>query len=68
MLIFLSGMTDIAALLLETREYAQKTGHWIVLPLHSALSVEEQDRVSEPYIAVCVSGWFNRCSMSLLMK
>ena len=53
MLIFLSGMTDIAALLQETRAYAQKTGHWIIIPLHSALSVEEQDRVSVCCVCMC---------------
>ena len=38
-------MNEIATLLEEARTYAQQTRQWIVLPLHSALSIEEQDRV-----------------------
>ena len=40
-------MNEIASLLQEARLYAQETGRWVILPLHSALSIEEQDRVSE---------------------
>ena len=29
----------------EVKTYATQTRQWIVLPLHSALSIEEQDRV-----------------------
>ena len=47
LLIFLSGMNEIATLLQEAKAYAQNTGTWIVLPLHSALSIEEQDKVSQ---------------------
>ena len=32
-------------LLEKAKEYAQLTRRWIILPLHSALSIEEQDRV-----------------------
>ena len=46
LLIFLSGMSEIASLMEKAKEYAQQTQKWIVLPLHSALSIEEQDRVS----------------------
>ena len=42
---FVSGMNEIASVLQEARTYAQHTGKWIILPLHSALSIEEQDRV-----------------------
>ena len=42
-------MNEIATLLQEAKAYAQTTGSWIVLPLHSALSIEEQDRVSSTY-------------------
>ena len=45
MLIFLSGMNEIATLVEEVKTYSQQTRKWIVLPLHSALSIEEQDRV-----------------------
>ena len=46
MLVFLSGMNEIASLMEEVKVYAQQTHRWIVLALHSALSIEEQDRVS----------------------
>ncbi|UJR09789.1 hypothetical protein I4U23_014016 [Adineta vaga] len=45
MLIFLSGMAEIQGVMEATQSYAQETQRWIVLPLHSALSLEEQDRV-----------------------
>lgn len=45
LLIFLSGMSEIMAVVEAAKAYAQKTKRWIVLPLHSALSIEEQDKV-----------------------
>ncbi|CAI7996256.1 Probable ATP-dependent RNA helicase DHX34 [Geodia barretti] len=45
MLVFLSGMNEIASLMEEVKTYAQQTHRWIVLALHSALSIEEQDKV-----------------------
>ncbi|XP_064608809.1 probable ATP-dependent RNA helicase DHX34 [Liolophura sinensis] len=45
LLIFLSGMSEIMAVVDAARMYAQKTKRWIVLPLHSALSIAEQDKV-----------------------
>ena len=42
---FLSGMSEISAVVDAAREYAQRTRRWIILPLHSSLSVEEQDKV-----------------------
>lgn len=45
LLIFVSGMKEISLLLEKAKEYGQLTRRWIVLPLHSALSIEEQDRV-----------------------
>lgn len=45
LLVFLSGMNEIASLMEEAKHYATQTQRWIVLPLHSALSIEEQDRV-----------------------
>ena len=38
-------MNEIASLMEEAKTYAQQSRRWIVLPLHSALSIEEQDRV-----------------------
>ncbi|XP_035673880.1 probable ATP-dependent RNA helicase DHX34 [Branchiostoma floridae] len=45
LLIFLSGMSEITAVVEAGRLYAQQTKRWIVLPLHSTLSIEEQDKV-----------------------
>ena len=45
MLIFLSGMAEIQTVMEATQTYAQETQRWIILPLHSALSLEEQDKV-----------------------
>ncbi|XP_065910600.1 probable ATP-dependent RNA helicase DHX34 isoform X2 [Dysidea avara] len=45
LLVFVSGMKEISILLEKAKEYAQLTRRWIILPLHSALSIEEQDRV-----------------------
>jgi HrpA-like RNA helicase len=45
MLIFLSGMSDIQTVCDATKEYAIETKRWIILPLHSTLSIEEQDKV-----------------------
>ena len=47
---FLSGMNEIASLMEEVKVYAQQTHRWIVLALHSALSIEEQDKVMYMYI------------------
>jgi HrpA-like RNA helicase len=44
-LVFLGGMDDIARLCEAARGYAQLNGGWVVLPLHSSLAAEEQDRV-----------------------
>lgn len=42
---FLSGMNEISSLLHEVKAYGEATSRWIGLPLHSALSIEEQDKV-----------------------
>jgi HrpA-like RNA helicase len=39
-------MSEISAVVDAAEEYAQQTQKWIVLPLHSALSIEEQDKVN----------------------
>jgi len=41
-------MSDIMSLAEEMRRYAATTRRWIVLPLHSALSVEDQEKVFDP--------------------
>ena len=45
LLIFLSWLNEITAVEEAAREYAQQNKKWIVLPLHSTLSVADQDKV-----------------------
>jgi len=45
MLIFLSGLSDIQTVCDAAKEYALQTKKWIVLPLHSTLSMEDQEKV-----------------------
>ena len=45
LLIFLSGQNEIACVEEVIREYALQNQRWIILPLHSCLSVAEQDQV-----------------------
>lgn len=53
MLIFLSGMAEIQGVMEAVQAYAQENQRWIVLPLHSALSLEEQDKVNRCPRIVC---------------
>lgn len=45
LLIFLSGMAEITTVVEAAQLYSQQTRQWIVLPLHSTLSIAEQDKV-----------------------
>ncbi|XP_012137254.2 putative ATP-dependent RNA helicase DHX34 isoform X1 [Megachile rotundata] len=45
LLIFLSGMSEITAVVDAAKEYSQKKNNWVVLPLHSTLAISEQDKV-----------------------
>lgn len=45
LLIFLSGINEITAVVDAAKEYSIKKNNWIVLPLHSTLSIVEQDKV-----------------------
>ncbi|XP_014214500.1 probable ATP-dependent RNA helicase DHX34 [Copidosoma floridanum] len=45
LLIFLSGMSEITAVVDAAKEYSKKDNNWIILPLHSTLSIAEQDKV-----------------------
>lgn len=49
LLIFLSGMSEITAVVDAAKEYNMKQNNWIVLPLHSSLSIAEQDKVKALY-------------------
>uniref|UniRef100_A0A8D8IRH3 Probable ATP-dependent RNA helicase DHX34 n=1 Tax=Culex pipiens TaxID=7175 RepID=A0A8D8IRH3_CULPI len=44
-LIFLSGLNEITTIVDAAKEYAEKNKNWIILPLHSTLSIAEQDKV-----------------------
>ncbi|CAL1528445.1 unnamed protein product [Lymnaea stagnalis] len=57
LLIFLSGMSEIMAVVEAAKAYALQMKQWIVLPLHSALSIEEQDKVFDyapPGVRKCI--------------
>ncbi|XP_018359215.1 PREDICTED: probable ATP-dependent RNA helicase DHX34 isoform X2 [Trachymyrmex cornetzi] len=45
LLMFLSGISEITAVVDAAKEYSTKKNNWIVLPLHSTLSIIEQDKV-----------------------
>lgn len=49
LLIFLSGISEITAVVDAAKEYSIKKNNWIVLPLHSTLSIAEQDKV-QPFL------------------
>ena len=40
-------MSEIMSVVEAAKTYAQQNKSWIILPLHSALSVEEQEKVFE---------------------
>ncbi|KAJ3119220.1 DEAH (Asp-Glu-Ala-His) box polypeptide 34 [Nowakowskiella sp. JEL0407] len=44
-LVFLPGLKEINAILEILREYASYTKKWIILPLHSTLSISDQEKV-----------------------
>uniref|UniRef100_A0A8B9GA92 DExH-box helicase 34 n=1 Tax=Amazona collaria TaxID=241587 RepID=A0A8B9GA92_9PSIT len=57
LLVFLSGVAEIGAVLEAAQTYAACTQRWIVLPLHSTLSVAEQDKVFDvppPGVRKCI--------------
>ena len=45
LLIFCAGIKDITSIAEACQDYAEKKGHWIILPLHSTLSIQDQDKV-----------------------
>ncbi|XP_075043225.1 putative ATP-dependent RNA helicase DHX34 [Mixophyes fleayi] len=57
LLIFLSGVTEISSVLEAIQVYATHTQRWIVLPLHSTLSIADQDKVFDlapPSVRKCI--------------
>ncbi|KAI5620331.1 putative ATP-dependent RNA helicase DHX34 isoform X1 [Silurus asotus] len=45
LLIFLSGIAEISTIMEACQTYAVHTSRWIILPLHSTLSLAQQDKV-----------------------
>ena len=45
LLIFLSGLNEIQSVVDAAKDYAEKNQNWIILPLHSSLSMQDQDKV-----------------------
>ncbi|XP_022185424.2 probable ATP-dependent RNA helicase DHX34 [Nilaparvata lugens] len=45
LLIFVAGISDITAIVDAAKQYNEKVHKWIILSLHSSLSVAEQDKV-----------------------
>lgn len=45
LLIFLSGLNEIQSVVDAAKEYSEKNQNWIILPLHSSLSMQDQDKV-----------------------
>ncbi|XP_067412662.1 LOW QUALITY PROTEIN: probable ATP-dependent RNA helicase DHX34 [Emydura macquarii macquarii] len=57
LLIFLSGVAEIGSVLEAAQTYATHTQRWVVLPLHSTLSIAEQDKVFDmppPGVRKCI--------------
>ncbi|XP_074075275.1 putative ATP-dependent RNA helicase DHX34 [Macrotis lagotis] len=57
LLVFLSGMAEISTVLEVFQPYAAHTKRWVVLPLHSALSITDQDKVFDvapPGVRKCI--------------
>ncbi|KAJ8256636.1 hypothetical protein COCON_G00187880 [Conger conger] len=57
LLLFLSGVAEISTILEACQTYATHTSRWIVLPLHSTLSLAQQDKVfdmSPPGVRKCI--------------
>ena len=53
LLVFLSGVAEITAVADACQEYARQAGRWVVLPLHSQLSVQDQDKVGAGRCWLC---------------
>ncbi|KTG34366.1 hypothetical protein cypCar_00012398, partial [Cyprinus carpio] len=57
LLLFLSGVAEISSIQEACQTFATHTQHWIVLPLHSTLSLAQQDTVFDiapPGVRKCI--------------
>lgn len=52
LLLFLSGVAEIGTIMEACQTYATHTRRWIVLPLHSTLSLAQQDKVWRPLLVI----------------
>lgn len=41
----MSGLNEITTIIEAAKEYSEKNNNWIILPLHSTLSIADQDKV-----------------------
>lgn len=41
----MSGLNEITTIIDSAKEYVEKKNNWIILPLHSNLSIADQDKV-----------------------
>jgi HrpA-like RNA helicase len=53
LLIFLNGISEMSILAEGLKEYAEFSKRWIILMLHSTLSVDEQNKVFDISPQVC---------------
>lgn len=51
-LIFLSGTAEISTIMEACQTYATHTSRWVVLPLHSTLSLAQQNKVNTGHVQV----------------
>ncbi|XP_048836938.1 probable ATP-dependent RNA helicase DHX34 [Brienomyrus brachyistius] len=57
LLLFLSGVAEISTIMEACQTYATHTRRWIILPLHSTLSLTQQDKVFDiapPGVRKCI--------------
>lgn len=59
LLIFLNGISEMTILAESLKEYADFSKRWIVLMLHSTLSVDEQNKVFDVSPQVCFQFYIN---------
>lgn len=70
LLLFLSGVAEISTIQEACQVYATHTQRWIVLPLHSTLSLAQQDKVQSALLGaewtykVCMFSIVSDCSSS----
>lgn len=59
----MAGMADIVGLTEALRGYAADSRRWLLLPLHSALSAEDQDKVFDAGAHLAFTGQWSAKTM-----